>query len=153
MKTTVTLVVVVGGLLAWQVRADGCGTACGQACKAASTTAAQEAMVAAINPAGLDALIKAKTPVLIFDARPAKYDDGRRVPGALSLTAAATAEEVAQLAPDKSALVVTYCANTKCSASAALAKDLQSLGYTNIIEMPEGIEGWAADGRAVASAK
>lgn len=153
MRTLAILVVVVGGLLAWQVRADGCCATGGQACKAAASGTVQDAAAATLTPAALDALIKAKTTLLIFDARPAKYDDGRRVPGARSLTAMATAEEVAALAPDKNALIVTYCANLQCQASPALAKHLRSLGYTNVIEMPVGIEGWAAEGREVVSAK
>jgi rhodanese-related sulfurtransferase len=152
MKTVLTLAALSAVLLAWQVQAQ-CGAAAAPVCKAAAETAAAPASHATINPAGLDALLKAKVPVLVFDARSAQYDDGRRVPGARSLTAKASAEDVAAVAPDKNALVVTYCSNPKCPASAALAKHLGSLGYSNVVEMPEGIEGWVADGRPVDSAK
>jgi rhodanese-related sulfurtransferase len=108
---------------------------------------------ATITPAGLGALLQARTSLVVLDARSGKYDDGRRVPGAKSLTDQATAEEVAKLVPAKDALIVTYCANPKCPASPKLAQHLRSLGYSNIVEMPEGIDGWVAEGRAVESAK
>jgi len=82
--------------------------------------------------------------MVIFDARSGKYDDGRRIPGAKSLSAESTAEEVAKLIPAKGALVVTYCTNTHCPASSMLAAHLRKLGYANVVEYPYGIEGWAA---------
>jgi len=97
-----------------------------------------------LNTAALATLIRAGAPMVVFDARSGKYDDGRRIPGARSLSAESTAEEVAKLIPSKEALVVTYCANLKCPASAMLAAHLRKLGYTNVVEYPYGIEGWAA---------
>jgi rhodanese-related sulfurtransferase len=153
MKKLLTLVAGTAVLLSWQVRAEGCGAAAGATCKAGVAPEAKAVQAATINPAGLDALIKAGTAVVILDARSGKYDDGRRVPGAKSLTAKASAADVAKLVPAKDALIVTYCANPKCPASPLLAKHLQSLGYSNILEMPAGIDGWVAEGRAVESAK
>lgn len=152
MKRLLTILASGAGLLACQVQADGCGAAAGATCKAAAAPAVKEAAVATINPSGLAALLKARTPVVVLDARSGKYDDGRRVPGAKSLTDKATADDTAKLIPAKDSLVVTYCANPKCPASARLAKHLHSLGYTNVVEMPEGIEGWVAEGRTVETA-
>jgi rhodanese-related sulfurtransferase len=90
---------------------------------------------------------------LIFDARVGKYDTGERIPGAKSLSADSTAEEVAKAIPDKNASIVTYCANLQCPASAALAAHLKKLGYTNIMEYPEGIDGWKKAGNKVEKAK
>ncbi len=42
------------------------------------------------------------------------------------------------------ALLVTYCTNLKCPASRALAARLTALGYTHVLEYPEGIEGWVS---------
>jgi rhodanese-related sulfurtransferase len=90
---------------------------------------------------------------LIFDARTGKYDNGERIPGAKSLSAASSAEEVTNAIPDKNASIVTYCANPKCPASAALAEHLKKLGYTNIMEYPEGIDGWIKAGNKVDKVK
>jgi len=106
-----------------------------------------------VNAAGLKLLMKSGVKMSVFDARSGKYDDGRRVPGAGSLNSASKPEEVAEAIPDKDRLVVTYCTNVKCPASAMLAKHLRKLGYSNVIEYPQGIEGWAASGYPVQKVK
>ncbi len=105
--------------------------------------------VPAINTSGLAALIRSKVPLAVLDARSGKYDDGRRLPGARSLKADAEETEVAKLLPDKGALVVTYCAGLTCPASNMLAERLKKLGYTNVIEYPQGIEGWTKEGNSI----
>jgi len=102
-----------------------------------------------VNPHGLRVLLDAKLPVVVLDARSGKYDDGRRIPTAHSLHAGSAPEEVAKVVPEKNALIVTYCANVHCPASNNLAKRLEQLGYHNVIEMPQGIDGWVAAGYPV----
>ena len=109
--------------------------------------------VGTLSVNALATLLKSGTEVVVFDARSAKYDDGRRIPGAKSLTDKASAQEVTNAIPKKDQLVVTYCANPQCPASDRLAKHLLSLGYSNILELPAGIEGWAAAGKPVEKAK
>jgi rhodanese-related sulfurtransferase len=106
-----------------------------------------------LGVAELATLLKAKTPLTVVDARSGKWDDGRRVPGAKNLSAASDEKDIAAALPDKKGLVVTYCANVKCGASPALAKRLKELGYENVMELPEGIEGWVAAGQAVEKVK
>jgi len=89
---------------------------------------------AKINTAGLAVLIAAKTPLTMLDARSGKYDDGKRIPGAKSLSAASTDDEVKAMLPDKSALIVTYCQNLECPASPQLAEKLKKMGYKNVVE-------------------
>ncbi len=115
--------------------------------------AKQEAAPAEINAAVLKLLMESGVSMKVFDARTGKYDDGRRVPGAGSLSPISKPEEVARAIPDKNQLVVTYCTNLKCPASSMLAKHLRELGYKNVIEYPNGIEGWAAAGYPVQRAK
>jgi rhodanese-related sulfurtransferase/YHS domain-containing protein len=100
----------------------------------------------------LKTLLSSGIPVTILDARSGKYDDGKRIPGARSLTSQAGAEEVQKVIPSKKSLVITYCANLKCPASARLAAHLRKLGYTNVMEYPEGIEGWITAGGEVTTA-
>ncbi|MFA7159697.1 MAG: rhodanese-like domain-containing protein [Kiritimatiellia bacterium] len=108
---------------------------------------------ATVNTSGLAALIAAKVPMVIIDARSGKYDDGKRIPGAKSLNAGSTDEEIKALLPDKSALIITYCANLECPASHQLAEKLMKAGYVNLIEYPEGIEGWQKAGHKVEKVK
>jgi len=83
---------------------------------------------------------------VLLDARSGKYDDGMRIPGALSLTDKATPAQASRRIKSNDSLVVTYCANVKCPASTRLAAHLRNLGYTNVIEMSAGIDGWKAAG-------
>lgn len=106
-----------------------------------------------VNTLGLKTLIGSGVPLTILDARSGKYDDGKRIAGALSLNAESKAEEIAKVLPKKDALIVTYCANLKCPASNALYNHLKSLGYTNLIEYPEGIQGWIEAGNPVKAVK
>ena len=118
---------------------QGAGTAC-------VMTSLKEGTVT--TPA-LVALVKAKAPSAILDARSGQYDDGKRIPGASQLSPKAEESDIAKLLPDKKAMIVTYCAGVKCPASKMLADRLKKLGYSNVIEYPEGIAGWIAAGNAV----
>jgi len=108
---------------------------------------------AKVNTSGLKTLLDSGVPLTILDARSGQYDDGRRIPGALSLNAESKPEEIAKVLPNKEALIVTYCSNLKCPASDMLYKHLKSLGYSNLLEYPEGIQGWVEAGNPVKPAK
>jgi rhodanese-related sulfurtransferase len=102
----------------------------------------------------LKKLLDSGTKVILLDARTGKFDDGRRIPGAKSLSPKARPEEVEKVAgKNKDALIVTYCSNLKCPASSYLFKHLKGLGYTNLHEYPHGIEGWAKAGNKVEKVK
>ncbi len=129
------------------------GAACDVKGKCPVASAAGKDAGGTITTAGLAALLRAKTPVALFDARTGKYDDGKRVPGAKALSAASSDADIAAALPDKNALVVTYCAGLSCPASHQLADKLKGLGYANVIEYAEGIAGWTAAGNAVDQAQ
>lgn len=107
------------------------------------------AKIPTINTSGLKTLIDSGVPLVILDARSGKWDDGKRLPGALSLNSESKLEEITKVLPKKDALIVTYCSNLKCPASHKLFEHLKSNGYTNLIEYPEGIEGWLEAGNPV----
>jgi len=140
-------------------KTDGKAVVCAagtcQVCPAqvqSSVAAPVVAKEAVVNTEALAALLRAKAPMTVLDARTSKYDDGRRVPGAKALSPAAKDAEVTALLPDKKALVVTYCAGLKCPASHVLGEKLRSMGYVNVLEYHEGIEGWVAAGNVVEQA-
>lgn len=107
---------------------------------------------ATLNTLALKTLMDSGVPVIILDARSGKWDDGSRIPGAKSLNAESKPEEIAKVIPSKDSLVITYCSNLKCPASDMLYKHLKSLGYSNVIEYPEGIQGWKEAGNQVKKA-
>lgn len=127
----------------------GCGSACEMKAHKHGNRHGEAKESKEITTAGLEALIKAEADVAVFDARSGKYDDGKRIPGAKSLNAGSSEKEIAQAAPDKEQVIVTYCSNTKCPASAKLAERLRSMGYQNVIEYPVGIQGWIEAGHEV----
>ena len=122
-------------------------------CKAMCAKAKATAEEPTITTPVLEVLLGSDVPLVLLDARTGKFDDGRRIPGAHSLSPTATADEVAALVKTKGTLVVTYCANVKCPASAHLAKHLRELSYKNVLEYSPGIEGWAAAGKEVEKAQ
>lgn len=133
---------------ACDVKADA--KACG---KGGSCSSKKNDKGGVVNTAGVSALLNAKTPVVVLDARSGKYDDGKRLPGAKSLNADSPEAEIAKVLPDKKALVVTYCAGLSCPASGKLAEKLHKMGYNNVLEYAEGLEGWLKAGNAVENAK
>ncbi len=109
---------------------------------------------ATIDTKELKAKLGSEEELVVLDARGGKYDDGKRIPGAKQLTAAADKETIeATIGSDKSKKIITYCSNVKCGASAALAKKLRKVGYTNVTEYPPGIAGWIEAGNNVEDAK
>ncbi|MCL2913933.1 rhodanese-like domain-containing protein [Shewanella corallii] len=51
------------------------------------------------------------------------------------------------LPKNKDAEMVFYCANRLCTASVVAAREVMKLGYTNVMQMPDGIYGWRMSGR------
>ncbi|MCE9613391.1 MAG: rhodanese-like domain-containing protein [Lentisphaerae bacterium] len=159
--------VCAAGLLSANAWAGGaCCASAGAEQKTASTDAAPAADQAAstsspdaskgtttISPAVLKDLLDAKQNITVVDARSAKYDDGNRLPGAMSLTADAADEEISKALPSKDAPIIAYCSNLQCPASHKLAERLQRLGYQRVKIMPEGIAGWQEAGYPVDKAE
>lgn len=123
------------------------------ACKSKVPAVATPSMkVGTVSTDALMTMMRAKTPMTLLDARAGKYDDGTRIPGAKGLAVDATDAQVSAMLPDKQALVVTYCANVQCPASQMLGDKLRKLGYVNVLEYREGIEGWRAAGNTIEKA-
>ncbi len=101
---------------------------------------------AEVNTEALEILVRLKVPMLIFDARTGKYDDGRRIPGARQLSPEATDRQVAGVVESTESLIVVYCINVECPLSRMLYLRLKKFGYKNVIEYPYGIEGWVKAG-------
>lgn len=122
-------------------KADCAPANCGEKVK---NTALKE-----VDTAKLSAMLAANEVDYVLDARSAEYDDGQRLPGAMVMTAGLSADEVAGVIPAKDNTIVTYCSSVKCSASSKLASHLRGLGYTNVIEYPEGLAGWQKAGNKI----
>ncbi len=136
----------------------GCASAVKSACASGQCNAGETAKQSAdvqikmLDTEEVRKIIEEKS-ALIFDARTGKWDDGQRIPGAKSLSAASTSEEIAAAIPDKKQAVLVYCGGRQCPASAELAKVLIKHGYTNVMEYPDGIKGWKNAGMQVEKLK
>jgi len=95
-----------------------------------------------IDTRGLEALIKAKTPMALVDARTNEWFDHTLIVSAERLPLDASSEALKKILPRKDQLVVVYCAGEGCPTSKSLAKRLVEEGYTCLIDYHEGIRGW-----------
>lgn len=74
------------------------------------------------------------------------------LPHAINVPVDDTFEENIQKAvPDKNKLVVVYCRDIECHASAKAVRRMELLGYKNILEYHNGKDGWKAAGLPVES--
>lgn len=101
-----------------------------------------------ITTADLLQLITADKSVTIIDARATKgLEKTGIIPGAKNVPATdVTEENLAKLGLTKASSVVFYCSGLTCSASKIGAEKASQLGYTNVYEYSEGLEGWVKAG-------
>ena len=70
------------------------------------------------------------------------------IPGALKINYREY-DPATALPKDKSAKVVFYCGNTKCTAAPKAAAKAMKAGYTNVSHLKVGIKGWVDAGKKV----
>ena len=107
-------------------------------------------MVQLITRPELESLVDSGN-VILVDALPASYYDQVHLPGAVNLVEAEVDVHAPQLLPDKEAAIVTYCSNSACGNSQAVANRLERLGYTNVRKYGDGIQDWVDAGNATES--
>lgn len=90
---------------------------------------------------------KKKENVVVFDAN---GEDTRKsegiIPGAKLLPTDKDYDAKTEFTAAKTAKMVFYCANTKCTASHMAAAKAAAAGYTHVFVMSDGIEGWKKAG-------
>lgn len=84
-----------------------------------------------------------KPGVYFVDVNEPEVYERYHIPGATPVTS----EDLGLFLPsDKQSMIVFYCAERRCYASHAAAREAIKLGYRRILVMPEGIFGWANAG-------
>ncbi len=83
--------------------------------------------------------------VLVETLRPEHYEQGH-LPGAVHLHPDDVERRAAEVLPARDAFVVTYCSNVACRNSAAVAAQLEKLGYTNVRRYEAGKQDWTEAG-------
>ncbi len=94
---------------------------------------------AEINADGLAALMRARAPMVVLDARGPMT---QFIPNAKPLVPNAPASTVASLIASKTSLVVTYDSGPRDALGKKLAERLARDGYQNVIRLPGGVQGW-----------
>ena len=92
-------------------------------------------------------LLESPTPPLLIDVREQNEWDAGYLQGATHAPKGMISFTIANIAPEKSAPILLYCAGGVRSAAAA--ETLAGLGYTNLTSMAGGINGWSAAGLPV----
>lgn len=102
-----------------------------------------------ITPAELKRVIDTDPTVTIVDARTYRWDTKERIGNALSIPCDSTEDIITKMLPSKSQQIIVYCGGGTCPAGEILGEKLVKLGYYNVSEMKEGIEGWKKMGYPV----
>jgi rhodanese-related sulfurtransferase len=90
-------------------------------------------------------LAQSQPPVLV-DALGERYFAADHLPGAINVPHTVTDLVLRASLPNRSAEIITYCANPACQNSHVLAHRLQALGYRNVAVFPGGKKEWAEAG-------
>ncbi len=85
---------------------------------------------------------------VLVDALSAKHYDSSHLPGAINLPYEFV-DEAETVLPDKDAEIVVYCMNPDCEASTEEARELEEMGYRNVLHYAEGKQGWLRAGLPV----
>jgi rhodanese-related sulfurtransferase len=94
----------------------------------------------------LQALIAGGEAPILIEALPEKYFEQGHLPGARHLPHDAVKERAGEVAPDKAAPIVVYCASATCRNSHQAAAALTQLGYTDVAVYPGGKQDWEQAG-------
>jgi rhodanese-related sulfurtransferase len=78
----------------------------------------------------------------LFEVLPKMYWRKHHLPSAKSLPPTEIVPVVTELVPDKDAEIVLYCWDHDCPTSGWAGTELESLGYTNILEYSAGKKDW-----------
>ncbi len=116
-----------------------------------SAAPAKPAELSRLSIEQVSALLDKRDNLHLFDNNgPERYAAGH-LPGAIWLKFDSV--EAGNLPPDKSATLVFYCANERCTACHMAARSALGFGYRNVFIMPAGIMGWEKAGKPVEKAR
>ena len=83
---------------------------------------------------------------MLIEALPAEQYEAEHLRGAINLPGDLDPQTAARLAPEPTALVVTYCSGGVCRRSKTAARAFEQLGYTNVRVYEGGKADWLEAG-------
>jgi rhodanese-related sulfurtransferase len=85
--------------------------------------------------------------IVLVDALAPMVYAHSHLPGAINLPASNLDRFVIQRRlPDRDAKIIVYCSNADCDDSIVTARELQALGYTNVLHYAGGKDEWRERG-------
>jgi len=108
-------------------------------------------MVKTISRQQLKEHIENGKDLILVEALPEKYFNEAHIPGAIQMDYTEVKDKAHVLLKNKDDMLVVYCASTECQNSTKGAKQLDSIGYTNVYEYVEGKQDWIEAGLPVES--
>ena len=99
-------------------------------------------MIKTLNRNELQAHLDANPQLVLLEALPEKYYADWHLPGARHFPHDQARTLAPSVALDKAAENVVYCASRTCQNSHIAARQLESLGYTNVAVYAGGKEDW-----------
>jgi len=85
---------------------------------------------------------------VLVDALSAEHYESSHLPGAINLPYEFV-DEAGAVLPDKEAEIVIYCMNKDCEASVEEARELEGMGYRNVLQYAAGKQDWIRAGLPV----
>lgn len=106
-------------------------------------------MIRRINREEIQTRLRDRSGMILVEAMPEKYYRDGHLPGAVHLPHDQVRALAAERLPDKTAFIVTYCANAQCQNSHVAAQTLSAMGYTDVAVYAEGKKDWVEAGLAL----
>ncbi len=110
---------------------------------APTTKAASATAFTSVTSQELEAMLEKKDFTLIDVHIP----EQKHIPGTDYMISYNDVDQIESVIPSKDSKVLLYCRSGNMSKQTA--SELVKRGYTNIIELDDGLNGWAAEGREV----
>lgn len=85
---------------------------------------------------------------VLVDALSAKHYESSHLHGAVNLPYEFV-DEAETILPDKDAEIIVYCMNLDCEASTEEVRELEEMGYQNVLHYAEGKQSWIQAGLPV----
>lgn len=82
------------------------------------------------------------TDMVLVDVLPEINHKKMRIPRSINIPVDKIEEVAPIVLPDNQQHIVVYCANRQCQASVNAARKFEDLGYTNVYDYEDGLQGW-----------
>ncbi len=105
--------------------------------------------ISIVTASELKNMLEKNPAIIVIDARTAQWDNKERIGNAISIPCDSDDTTILTMLPNKDACIAIYCGNLKCPQGKILADRLAALGYIDVYDCAEGLQGWKSMGYSV----